>query len=136
MNSNVKTTSVTLPAHTSAILQSVVKLALAQTLTVVAVHMEGEEKQFHRYATAGPLSLCPVVVVKVYIATIYGRCNYGMWRFQAINDFTLILPGSTSSSHFCIMKVKTLFVFYYAPCCECTFKSGVAARFFHNLERN
>jgi hypothetical protein len=46
-------------------LQSVVKLALAQTLTVVAVHMEGEEKQFHQYATAGPLSLCPVVVVKV-----------------------------------------------------------------------
>jgi len=73
--------------------------------------MEGEEKQFHRYATAGPLSLCPVVVVKVYIATIYGQYNYGMWWFQAINNFTLILLGSTSSpgSHFCIMKMKALF---------------------------
>jgi hypothetical protein len=29
------------------------------------VHMEGEEMQIHRHATAGPLSLCPVVVVKV-----------------------------------------------------------------------
>jgi hypothetical protein len=53
-------------------LQSGVKLALAQTLTVVAVHMEGEKMQLHRYATAGPLSLCPVVVVKVYVATVYG----------------------------------------------------------------
>jgi len=58
---------------------------------------------------------------------------------HAINDFILILLGSTSSSssHFCVMKVKVqLFVFYYAPCCEGTFRSGVAARFFHNLERN
>jgi len=64
--------------------------------------------QFHRYATAGPLSLCPVVVVKVYIATVYGRCNYGMWWFQVINNYTLILLGSTSSfsSHICVMKMK------------------------------
>jgi len=70
--------------------------------------MEGEETQFRRYATAGPLSLCPVVVVKVYIATIYGQCNYRMWWFQAINNFTLILLCSTSSScsHICVMKMK------------------------------
>ena len=101
--------------------------------------MEGEEKQFHRYATAGPLSLCPVVVVKVYIATVYGRCNYGMWWFQAISNFTLILFGSTSSSssHFCITKMKVLlFAFCYAPCCEGQFRSGVATHFFCNLERN
>jgi hypothetical protein len=40
-------------------------LALPPTLTVVAVHMEGEEMQIHRHATAGPLSLCPVAEVKV-----------------------------------------------------------------------
>lgn len=26
--------------------------------------------QIHRYAAAGPLSLCPVVVMKVYTATL------------------------------------------------------------------
>jgi hypothetical protein len=79
--------------------------------------MEGEEKQLHRYATAGPLSICPVVVAKVFIATIYGRCNYRVCWFWANNNFTLILLGSTSSSssHFCIMQMKVLFVFCYAP---------------------
>jgi hypothetical protein len=46
-------------------------LALPQTLTLVAVLMEGEEMQIHRHATAGPLSVCLVVVVKMNDCNIF-----------------------------------------------------------------
>jgi hypothetical protein len=52
-----------LPAHTSATLQSDGMACFAADVTVVAVHMEGETLQIHRHATAGSLSLSPVVVV-------------------------------------------------------------------------
>jgi hypothetical protein len=51
------------------------RLTLSQTLTVVTVLMEGEKTQTHRHATAGPLSLCLVVVAKVYNCNIIFFCT-------------------------------------------------------------